>query len=115
MSIPVALPDLAATLAQYRFAYLLAANGGGAPRVVAVNPVLENNALVISGLGQRTCACIAANPQVALVWPPAEATGHSLICDGTATAADSGLVRITPSSAVLHRPAAAAPANDTSA
>jgi hypothetical protein len=38
------------------------------------------------------------------VWPPASATGFSLIVDGTATVGDGSLT-VTPRKAILHRPA----------
>ena len=43
-------------------------------------------------------------PQVTLVFPSPEPGAFSLIVDGTATVHDDG-VTVSPSSAVLHRPA----------
>lgn len=105
MSIPVALPDLAQTAARYRFAYLLASGGDGAPRAIAIAPqVAADGALTIAHVGQRTRANIAAHAAVGLVWPPLEAGAYSLIVDGSAQVVGEG-VRITPTHAVLHRPA----------
>lgn len=105
MSIPVDLPDLAQTVAGYGFAYLLASGGEqGAPRAVAVQPVLENGVFCIGSVGQRTRSRLATQPLVALVWPPPEAGGYSLLCDGTARVHGED-VHVTPVSAVLHRPA----------
>lgn len=104
MSIPVALDNLAATMAKYRFAYLLVASDAGAPRVVAVNPVLENGIFSVPALGRRTCESLLAHPDVALVWPPLERSDHSLICDGHASVRGTA-ASIRPLHAVLHRPA----------
>ena len=107
MSIPVTLPDLPAALARYRFAYLLTSNGAeGAPHAVAVTPVWADGALRVEGLGRRTQANLQARPAVALVWPPADAADYSLIVDGQAALAGEVLL-VTPTRAVLHRPAPA--------
>jgi hypothetical protein len=45
---------------------------------------------------------------VSLLWPPAEPGGYSLIVDGTAAAGvREGRLAVTPTRAVLHRPASA--------
>lgn len=106
MSIPVALPDLARTVARYGFAYLLTTSSQGTPRVVAVHPVLKDGVFTVHGVGSGTRACVAARPQVTLVWPPSEHNTHSLICDGTAEVQDE-VVHMVPTHAVLHRPAPA--------
>lgn len=106
MSIPVALPDLARTLGNYGFAYLLTTSSQGTPRVVAIQPVLEDGVFTIHGVGQGTRACIAARPQVTLLWPPRDRGDHSLISDGSAEVTGT-LVRVAPTHAVLHRPAPA--------
>lgn len=102
MSIPVPLAELAEAMARYGFAYLLTADGGR-PHAVAVNPVIEGDELVMGG-GRRTRAHAGAQPEVALVWPPVEVGGYSLIVDGSATV-EGEQVRVRPSHAVLHRPA----------
>lgn len=104
MSIPVALPELAQTLARYDFAYLLATRRQGTPRVVAVRPVLDNGVFTMHGVGKGTRECITARPQVTLVWPPHSSDEHSLISDGSAEVANT-VVRMTPTHAILHRPA----------
>ena len=103
MSIPVDLSKLAEAMARYRFAYLMTASERGAPRAVAVTPVLEGGALLVHETGRRTRDNALQRPEVALVWPPESATGYSLIVDGRAEAAGEGL-RISPARAVLHRP-----------
>lgn len=107
MSIPVTLDDLPLTLSQFGFAYLMVGNGDRAPRVVAVTPVHEDGVLTVRSVGTRTRQNMTVNPNVALVWPPTAPNGYSLICDGTA-AVDDQAVRITPTHAVLHRPASSA-------
>jgi len=105
MSIPVELTALAQALEKYPFAYLLTSSAHeAAPHAVAVVPRLEGGVLILQGLGRRTRENLLARPQVGLVWPPASVADYSLIVDGRA-ALDGDLLRITPSRAVLHRPA----------
>lgn len=104
MSIPVELPQLADAMSRYRFAYLLTASAHGAPHAVAVSPTLQGSVLVIGNIGRRTRANLLQQPAVALVWPPQDASDYSLIVDGHA-APDGETLRITPTRAVLHRPA----------
>lgn len=107
MSIPVALPTLADTMARYGFAYLLTStDGGGAPHAVAVTPVLRGEALVIGDLGRRSRSNIGPRPAVALVWPPKDEGDYSLIVDGQASL-DGEMLTVVPTRAVLHRPAPA--------
>lgn len=105
MSIPVDLAQLAEVMGRYRFAYLLTASERGAPHVVAVNVVLQGGELLVGETGRRTRDNALQRPEVALVWPPQSEADYSLIVDGQAAAAGSGL-RITPARAVLHRPVA---------
>ena len=107
MSIPVELPDLAATLARYRYAYLMTASDAAAPHAVAVDAVLQDGELVVESVGKRTRQNAVARPTVGLVWPPLAEGDYSLIVDGHAAVAGAGL-RIRPTRAVLHRPAPAA-------
>ena len=105
MSIPVELPGLPEVMARYRFAYLLTSSApGAAPHAVAVTPALEGGALAIQGIGRRTRENLLARPAVGLVWPPQSASDYSLIVDGQAAMAGDTL-RITPTRAVLNRPA----------
>lgn len=104
MSIPVELPRLGETLARFDFAYLLTHGGEGAPRALAVRPVLREGVLCIDGVGERMRNKAEAHPAVGLVWPPQAEDGYSLIVDGEARVVDAQ-VCVTPSHAVLHRPA----------
>ena len=107
MSIPVELPSLADVIGRYRFAYLMTTNERGAPHAVAVTAVLREGELIVDGIGRRTRANALARSIVGLVWPPQIPSDYSLIVDGQA-AVDGDRVRITPTRAVLHRPAPAA-------
>ncbi|MGE3928442.1 MAG: pyridoxamine 5'-phosphate oxidase family protein [Lautropia sp.] len=104
MSIPVELQDLADVMARYRFAYLMTTRAEGAPHAVAVAVLLQDGALVVNGIGRRTRENLLARPAVGLVWPPQSEADYSLIVDGQAAVAGESL-RITPTRAVLHRPA----------
>lgn len=114
MSIPVELAELAKTLQQYEFAYLVTIGDGGCAHVVAVSPELESDALTVAEVGRHTRANATARPGVTLVWPPRVRGDYSLIVDGTVetrplpadgTADASAGLRVRPSRAVLHRPA----------
>lgn len=112
MSIPVELVDLAQTMARYRFAYLFTGSDQGAPHVIAVTPtLLPDGSLVIDSVGRRTGQNLQSRPEVGLVWPPADAAQYSLIVDGTARM-EGSQVLITPTRAVLHRPAPAPQAGE---
>lgn len=106
MSIPVELSDLAQAMGRYRFAYLLTGTDQGAPHANAVTPTLDGTTLVIQGVGRRTGRNLQARAEVALVWPPLQADEYSLIVDGTARVVGEE-IHITPTRAVLHRPAPA--------
>ena len=102
MSVPVALEDLRAEAACFgSAAYLLTVGADGRPRANAVAPVWEADRFVF-GAGDGTRGTVAARPAVALLWPPPEPGGLSLIVDGTADV-DGTRVIVTPERAVLHR------------
>ena len=115
MSIPVAVDDLRTALAERpSSAYLLTVSDDGRPHAVHVALSWDGDRLA-ADVGRRTAANAAARPNaVSLVFPVRNADDYSLIVDGTASvatgdAADGGerRVRIAPTKAVLHRPAAA--------
>ncbi len=110
MSIPVPLEQLRAHLAQYGMApYLLTTGADGRPRTVAVQVRWDDDALVAE-VGARTATNVEARPLVALLWPPTEAGGYSLIVDGEARCRPGAReVVVRPTSGVLHRPAPAGP------
>lgn len=104
MNIDVSLRRLADSLTRYHFAYLLTVGDDERAHVVAVQPTLANDTLVIEDPGRKTHANLAAHPLVSLVWPPTDPSDYSLIVDGAGSMRDGKLV-ITPTRAVLHRPA----------
>ena len=103
MSIPVAIPDLAAALDEYGWAYLLTVKDDLRPHTVAVDPTWSGDALVME-VGRGSAANAAARSSVTLCYPPRETDGYSLIVDGAASV-DGSVVTFDPSTAVLHRPA----------
>ena len=116
MSIPVALERLHAEIRRYGPApYLLTVSGDGRPHAVATAVIWVGDALVAT-VGRRTASNAAERPLVSLLWPPTEAGGYSLIVDGTAALQGAGEKQralITPTRGVLHRPATAPPAPDS--
>jgi hypothetical protein len=104
MSVSVDLAELIEALADFDYAYLLTVNDDGRPHAVAVAPRVADGELVFGDLGRRSVANTASRSNVSLLFPPREVGGYSLILDGDATV-DGDLVRVTPVTAVLHRPA----------
>jgi hypothetical protein len=104
MSIPVALADLAGALRDFGAGYLLTTTGG-AVKVVTVEPHVTDGVLLVVAPGRGTVANLAENTAVTLVFPPREPKGFTLLVDGTGEVAGDD-VRVAPSGAVLHRPAA---------
>ena len=105
MSIPVAVGELAKALADFGAGYLLTTSGDGRVKAVTVEPVLTDGVLFVVGPGRGTSANVAANPAATLLFPPLAPRGFTLLIDGIAERAGED-VRITPATAVLHRPAA---------
>lgn len=104
MSVPVAVGDLGQALTDYAAGYLLT-TAGGRIKAVTVEPQVEDDGtLVVQGPGRGSSANVADNPQVTLVFPPLAQRGYTLLVDGTAVL-DGDAVRVTPTGAVLHRPA----------
>ncbi len=108
MSLAIPLERLQQATAEHDGGYVLTVTGDGRPHAVYVTPVWEQNVLVVE-VGARSAANVAVHPAVSLLYPPREAGGYSLMVDGAATVAPGEgkrAVRITPSKAVRHRPAA---------
>jgi hypothetical protein len=59
---------------------------------------------VATGVGPGARANVVARPDVSLLWPPVAIDGMSLIVDGRARL-DGEVIVVTPTWAVLHRPA----------
>jgi hypothetical protein len=103
VSIPVEIGNLLAALKGFGSGYLLTTTEGRV-KVVTVDPSGGDSGLRINSPGRGTMVNLAANPAVTLVFPPLERRGYTLLVDGTALA-DGDDVVVTPTSAVLHRPA----------
>lgn len=109
MSIPVALEALRAALDERTGgAYLLTVSDDSRPHAVHVAVQWEGEMLA-ADVGKRSAANAAARAAVTLLFPQRSDGDYSLIIDGTAEvlSGEGGKqLRIKPSKAVLHRPAA---------
>ena len=103
MSVPVPLDELAARLAEYPWGYLVTVRDDGRAQTLAVPTELIDGSLVAS-VGARTAANAIARPSVTMVFPGASGQNFSLIVDGDAHV-DGNRISVTPTWAVLHRPA----------
>jgi Pyridoxamine 5'-phosphate oxidase len=115
MSIPVSLDRLRAAIAERAAsAYVLTVSDDGRPHAVHAPVRWEGDALA-ADVGRRTAANAAARPGVSLLYGVRADGEYSLIVDGTAAVARAGdgqRLLVTPTKAVLHRPAPAPdPAN----
>jgi hypothetical protein len=65
--------------------------------------------VLVADVGRRTAANASARPAVSLLYPVRADGDYSLIVDGIAAVqtGDEPRLRLTPTKAVLHRPAAA--------
>ena len=110
MSVPVPLLRLQAAVEERGTSgYLLTVSDDGAPHAVHA-PVRWDDDVIVADVGKRSAANVAARPSVSLLFPVRAMGDYSLIVDGTAAVApsDSGQhVHVTPTRAVLHRPAVA--------
>ena len=110
MSIPVALEGLRAAIEERGgLAYVLTVSDDARPHAVHV-PVEWEGDVLAAEVGKRSAANAAARPSVSLLFPVRTEGDYSLIVDGTAVVAaraNGHRLLITPTRAVLHRPAAA--------
>lgn len=109
MSIPVPTESLRSALAERGpSAYLLTVSDDARPHAVHV-PVHWEGEMLAADVGARSAANAAARPAVSLLYPVRVEGDYSLIVDGVATVATVAGRRllVTPTKAVLHRPAAA--------
>ena len=108
MSVRVGLEQLRAEVDRFGpLPYLLTVSGDGRPHAVSVHAAWADSRLALRA-GRHTLSNAAERPDVTLLWPPVEGGGHSLIVDGTASA-DGDRLLVEPTSAILHRSAAAGP------
>ena len=104
MSIPVDLDALREQLAQrQRPAYLITAGDAGPPHLVATFLRWADGAFEAPS-GRHTGRNVEQRPHASVVVPPDEPGGYSLIFDADVAVAGE-VVRLTPTKAVLHRPA----------
>ena len=103
MSIAVALADLAATVADYPWGYLVSVTEEPRGHTLAVPTRFADGVFTLAA-GTGTRANVAARPKATMVFPPADGTGYSLIVDGDATVVGEQIT-FTPTNAILHRPA----------
>jgi hypothetical protein len=104
VSVPVSLDRLRDEVEVFgASAYALTSGADGRPHAVLAAVGWNGERLALPA-GGRTAANAGERPHVALLWPPAEPGGYSLIVDGDAEVADGRLL-VAPTKAVLHRPA----------
>ena len=109
MSVPVALDELRDEVTRSGpVAFLLTVSADGAsPHAVSAAPMWDGDVLVV-GAGRTTSANATAAPAVSVIWPRS-GEDYSLIVDGSAVVdGAAGVVRITPTRAILHRSVLAA-------
>jgi len=109
VSIEVPIDQLFDDVGRWGFCYLLTVSDDARPHLLALLPTVEstgdNRVLRFDAGGGRACRNAVARPNVSLVFPPAEhSDGMSLVVDGIA-GIDGAIVDVTPTWAVLHRPA----------
>jgi hypothetical protein len=103
MSKKVDLTQLADTVRDYGFAYVISVDDDYRAHTTAVTPELTDGVLRVGPVGRHTRANLEAHRDVTVLWPPPVPGGYSLIVDGHAD--DTDPLTITPTRAVLHRPA----------
>jgi hypothetical protein len=104
MSIPVDLDALRDELGRrQRPAYVITAGDAGPPHLVATYLRWSEGAFEAPA-GRHTARNVGERPHVSVVVPPDEPGGYSLVFDATAEIVGAA-VRMTPTKAVLHRPA----------
>jgi len=110
MSIPVSLERLRAASAERGpSAYVLTVGADERPHAVHA-PVRWEGPVLAAEVGRRSAANATARPAVSLLFPVRSDGDYSLIVDGTAaveTTESGHRLLVTPTKAVLHRPAAA--------
>ncbi|BDY29463.1 hypothetical protein hbim_03401 [Mycolicibacterium mageritense] len=104
MSVKVDLDQLAETLGDFAFGYLITVGDDFGAHTVAVVPRLVDGVLDIGSIGNSTRRNATQHPAVTVIWPPRDPGGYTLIVDGVAELSDDAM-RVVPNRAVLHRPA----------
>jgi hypothetical protein len=107
VSIPVGLDELRAKIDEFDAdAYLLTVSDDGRAHSIAVSVEWNVDQIVIAS-GRTTRRNATERRLVALLWPPSERGGYSLIVDAEVAHVDDDreIVALVPTHAVLHRPA----------
>jgi hypothetical protein len=109
VSVTVSIDELFDEVVGWGFCYLLTVSDDQRPHLLALRPSVAGSGsarvLRLTAGGGRACRNASARPDVSLVFPPTERSdGYSLVVDGRAVV-DGDDVDISPTSAVLHRPA----------
>ena len=106
MSMEVSLDDLeTVATALGPAAYAVVSDADGPPRITHVTPEFTGSTISF-GLGRRSIALLGERGQLGLLWPATEQEAMSLIVDAEiGDVFEDGRVRVTPTSAVRHRPA----------
>ena len=86
-------------------AFVLTTSDDGRPHISHV-PVTHDHGVLCCSVGGRSAGNVRARAQIAVLWPPRATDGFSLIVDADAIV-DGSELRMTPTKAVLHRPAPA--------
>lgn len=107
MSIKVDLAELADQVTERGAGFLITTGPDGRPHTTQVVFEIDGQKLRAPA-GRKTCRNIAAQPLVALLWPPATRGDYNLIIDGDATVVDlddegKGWAEIQATHAILHR------------
>jgi hypothetical protein len=103
MSIAVPLDELESRLADFPWGYLVTVRDDGRAQSLAV-PTAYVDGRLVATVGARAAQNVTARPQVTMLFPGPSGAELSLIVDGDA-AVEGDRIAVTPSWAVLHRPA----------
>jgi hypothetical protein len=103
MSISVPLDELESRLADFPWGYLVTVRDDGRAQSLAV-PTAYVDGRLVATVGARAAQNVAARPQVTMLFPGPSGRDMSLIVDGDATV-DRDQLTVTPTWAVMHRPA----------
>ena len=103
MSIAVPLDELAERLSEFPWGYLVTVRDDGRAQSLAV-PTQYVDGRLVTTVGKGTAANAVARPTVTMLFPGTTGEEFSLIVDGDAAVEGDHLL-VTPTWAVLHRPA----------
>ena len=106
MSMEVPVDTLQSVASDYGpTAYAVVSDPTGGPRITHVMPNFAGGSITI-GVGRRSISLLEQHGQLGLLWPATPDQTMSLIVDAEVDQfLEDGQVRVTPTSAVRHRPA----------